>query len=540
MNINTINLVLKVCFLLAILAPITSLAEDTDGDGWTNTLEKSVGSSPNDRGSVPQVLFSPAYTLWNGFLGMTNILELVNTNSEPTQVIVSIYTIEGKLGTTQNITIPPSSQFDVIVNDLQGFSSDSYGVIKLEFEANVTGQIVYYKNHDNTFQTFDFAFPLHLSNPTFGESSVLFNTYPPSGLDKRTNQFHTPPLSMSNWLSIINLSTQTQRYKIESFDQSGKLLLTQDIKLRSFERRDLDGGHGLLGQGYVGSHRITPSYSNQPYLAYNSRYAFNIQKGRMDAAYSSRTKSGTGRRTAVRGNIGNTSDTYLEVLNTLDQETYVDIYPILTVEEGRGCENNIPGVRVTLDPHSQHHFSIAEYFQHIIQILEERCYEIIVNGNMIIEPSEPNSIIAQRTEYSFFQNQSISEGPPELKNIVIYNSREPIGSRMIMSYNTFINMVNHIDFLNISGGHDSNFQATALGIIAFQDANGNSFETQLLINGLSTKRLTFSPEDIGNSYGTVTIDFNRRAAIVPFISRELVNSITNDPQFRFSGQVLMQ
>ena len=73
----------------------------------------------------------------------------------------------------------------------------------------------------------------------------------------------------------------------------------------------------------------------------------------------------------------------------------------------------------------------------------------------------------------------------------------------------------------------------------FKDVFGNDQQRNFSIPGGGCTRIELTPEEIGIGYGTVTIDFDR-SGVIPFITRELLDPVTKEMQFKFSGQTLRQ
>ena len=205
------------------------------------------------------------------FLGMTNILELVNPGFTDVVARVSLYQIDGTLAHTQSVRIFPQSQFDLILNEMPGFVGDSYGIVKIEFNDLLDGRMFYYRQL-SAGADFEFAFGIPLSNPSFGKTSVGFNTYQPSlHADERANV-------VANWLTVVNLSTDTQQFTIRTHVNGGDIV-RRELTLPPAGRADVDGGHGLAGSSAIGLHEIIPANARAPYIAQLIRYGGDAPGG---------------------------------------------------------------------------------------------------------------------------------------------------------------------------------------------------------------------------------------------------------------------
>jgi hypothetical protein len=231
----------------------------------------------------PDVLDKVIYGFWNGFLGMTNVLELVNKSPNQRTVYVTMRDINGNGGVDQEITLPARSQYDVILNDLDGFTADSYGVVQVREKAvyggttnqgsilggSLDAKVFYYRN--DAFGGYEFAYGLPSRNPINGTSTVAFNTYQPSVNAAESSN------PVFNWLSIVNFSDQNSvRYRVNRYSISGELLdsvVTARVGWGG-QRIDIDGGHGS-GPSKVGYVEIIPDQANEPYIAFSTRYGSN-------------------------------------------------------------------------------------------------------------------------------------------------------------------------------------------------------------------------------------------------------------------------
>ena len=523
--------ILKIVSYLTFVLVITNLlisqtyAQDSDGDGWTDTEETNAGSDAQDKSSFPKTLRSPAYSIWNGFIEMTNIVELVNTEGVQSVAKLSLFKIDGSLGGSQDIVIPPYGQFDVILNDFPGFSRNSYGVIKIEFDTNITGQVVYYQrgilperaefaDFGSSGEFINFALPLHLTNPTRGDSTVLFNTFPLKFLDNIYGDLTRTinPSHMSNWLSIINLSEKTEKYLVESYDQSGNLIISRELELPAFGRQDLDGGHGLLGQSAVGSHKIRPADESHPYLAYNTRYSYDVVAQRMRAAYSVRSVLGTTKPlvTFIGSNLDRNYN-YLEIQNTSSNvaEVSVKFYP------------------ASEHPDRPHLFSVS---------IDERNYSIPPFGQIHIERNSAGiddlssrPVVIQSTnnqpivaQAAYYNDDRYS---PNIDTLTISTAQQILGSSFYFSYNTYLSQVNCFTLVNTSS-IDSEI-VTAHVTYSLPDQTSIS-----KIWHIGGKRsffdCPFHDSIVGLGYGVVGVKIDKPHLVVPYVTR-----VKQDIQYSF-------
>ncbi|MDV7400922.1 hypothetical protein RZS08_56420, partial [Arthrospira platensis SPKY1] len=83
---------------------------------------------------VSPVVLAP----WNGFLGVKAIVETINTGSEDLGVEITLFRMDGNRSSEQavavNARLKPGEQRDFIVNDMEGFEEDRYGIIRIRFD----------------------------------------------------------------------------------------------------------------------------------------------------------------------------------------------------------------------------------------------------------------------------------------------------------------------------------------------------------------------------------------------------------------------
>lgn len=320
-------------------------------------------------------LKSPIYVPWNSFLGMTNIIEIVNPDSSEKSITLKYFDISGTLLETRQLSVPALGQFDVILNDLGTYVTYSYGLVVLEFAGNLDGRISFYKPifDDNGLQVqpgyigqfgiadfeedfdgyFQFAYSIPFVSPLTGESATTFNTYWPSYITCCGD----PPVA--NWLTIINTEDNSRAFRVRKFDIAGALLSDSNVLVAGKGRVDIEGGHVFPGHSNVGLLLVEPLDSGTEYLSFISRFAY---------AYGSRQEPSDNFRFAIvlmaRKAALNTliasadsllplDQNWLEIVNTSSSQEFVtiDLY-------------NLDGTYL-----DQRTFQIAAYAQRHIDVL---------------------------------------------------------------------------------------------------------------------------------------------------------------------------
>src|SRR5690606_33591029 len=113
------------------------------------------------------------------------------------------YNNAGVKASEKTVPLSANSQFDVIVNDMEGFAVDSYGLIKVSFTGSLRGRMFYYRT-SAAGQGYDYSYGISLEDANTGTTAVSFNTFQPAtNLSDVRNQ-------VANWLSVVNLSNKKQ------------------------------------------------------------------------------------------------------------------------------------------------------------------------------------------------------------------------------------------------------------------------------------------------------------------------------------------
>ncbi|MCB0324954.1 MAG: hypothetical protein KDD69_15330 [Bdellovibrionales bacterium] len=368
-------------------------------------------------------VLSPNYTVWNSFLQMTNILELVNPTDAPREVKISLYSILGELAHEHRITIGARNQFDVILNEFPGFVADSYGIVKLEFAGVLEGRMTYYRQAGSG-SGYDFVYAVPLEEARYGTTAVSFNTFQPSHKpDERENL-------VANWLTIINLDQSPQSFIIWTYNQTGELLLRREIEVPAFGRADIDGGHDLAGPSVVGMHKIVPLNISVRYLAQLTRFGGDVPAGFFPSQYrfAFPLVAKHGSSESVYAPISNRLQEFnwLEVVNITDQEVRVGI----SLHSASGTL--LESIDATLAPNSQTHIDAAALLPP---------GEV---GYAMVKPEAPKSIIAQSMVYF----RDLASGSVTS----LYGSQaRPLSScAQSGSFNLFLGMENWLTVANAS------------------------------------------------------------------------------------------
>ena len=211
-------------------------SSDSDNDGVSDGTEQQEGTNPLDSGSGILRYGNKVCVEWNGFVHfLSQIFELRNTSEVPIRVQVTLFVIETEPQGSFDLVLNPGMQFDTIVNDLEGFIPDSFGLVcakVLDGPANsIGGQLVTYRFNATSY---DLAYKSELLPPRSGTQYLTYNTYHPSSNPADWGNF------VANWVQIINEQPETQTGVLRSYDTEGHEIRTVSVTLKPNQRRDID------------------------------------------------------------------------------------------------------------------------------------------------------------------------------------------------------------------------------------------------------------------------------------------------------------
>ncbi len=421
---------------------------------------------------VPLARTSPAdgkYGLWNGYLGMTNIIELVNRGNSAVTAQVNMHSIDGTLVSSNFYQVAAGGQQDVVLNQLQGYSDNSYGIVQVS--SNIDGRILFYRATDAAFTNFEFAFAVPLQNARTTNSFVGFNTFQPSFNPGDQGNL------VANWLSIVNLSTGSQSFRIEKYDAAGNFIAHATLVVAAKSRSDYEAGHVIPGPSNVGLVKIIPVTAGTPYLAQVMRYGYAANNS-FDFAFPLLADSGSAStQTVTLGSIF-PAQNWLEVINAGDSanNVAVNIY--------RSNGTLVATLPVALSARGQLHINVNN-------ILGD---EQIGYARITSQSSQP--VVA---ESMFYFRDTVSGSVTSM-----YGSQAAVAPQGTVrgSFNLFLGMENYLKLTNPS---DSSVSVDVTVLSAF--SSGSSRTIVLPANASTELGLqdytTYGT--IPNSYGVVVV-----------------------------------
>ena len=380
------------------------------------------------------------YTLWNGFLDMSNVLEIINRGDAANSVTVEFFDINGELKHTETRFLNANEQNDIVLNEISAFEQDSYGVVKLTYTGEIDGRVTYYRG-DITFSNFEFAYAIPFTNPLQGRSAVSFNTFQPSLAPEDANKL------VANWLSVLNLSPSTQSYVVSKYDINGALLSENSISVPSFARVDVEAGHVNPGPNTVGLMIIQPTDNTHEYIGHLTRFGYDSPLPIPELGFTFATTlvakcPDQGERYAIITSRFSWQG-WLELVNTGGNFNSYSFKVYSNVSE------LILDTTITLPPYSQVHTDITDLFS----------FKPVEIGIVKIEPIHPSGqFVAQVATY--FREFTLGQ-LGELKTMFITQARQASLGAIKGSYNLFLGMINDYYAANLSKEEALIFQGSA-------------------------------------------------------------------------------
>ncbi|MCB0358887.1 MAG: hypothetical protein KDD44_04605 [Bdellovibrionales bacterium] len=351
---------------------------------------------------------------------MQNILEMINRDGNAKQVTVSLFDTAGVLQSATVVTVPAFGQLDVDVSQLSGFTTNSYGLLKLEFSGTLDGRVSFYRVAGGQYQ---FAFNSPFRQALAGTTYASFNTFDPSTLAAQQ------PNTTLNWLSLLNLESQAKSFSVKRYDMSGALIDTTPVTVPAFGRVDLDGGHGL-GASQVGLNQIVPLDDSAKYLALLTRYGTTATAGEYSFAFPIAARQPGAQTQWSTISRGGDATNWVEVVSTsaASQSVSLEFY------DSNG--NVVKTLQTTLAPFAQVHLNASESLPSGS------------SGAVKIASSIPNGFIANSMFYFFEASGAID---------AMYGTASgPAKSGLLLgSYNLYLGMYDWLRLFNAGTESDT-------------------------------------------------------------------------------------
>jgi hypothetical protein len=470
---------------------LDSSDSDDDNDGVSDVQEAADGTNPKDAGSLVEKTGEEVCVEWNGFLGfLSQILELRNTSSVETVAVVTLYDINATARSSFGVSLQPGIQFDTIINDLDGFEIDTFGLVCAaitEGQINsLDGQLVTYRIEGTTYTL---AYSSELLPARKGAQHLTYNTFQPS-----LDSFDQADF-VANWAQIVNDESSPQGGVLSIYTQDGVLQEAIPVGLGANQRADVDIHR--VGSFQTGLVSFVPNNPTAKIRLRQNRYYYG-PNGISDLveAVSLPAQLGNGEKLITAFDSRNRTAT-LEVSNVLNQTINVTI----EIRDSAGNLASSQPPLFVLGPRATGGLVINQFLENSL-------------GSITVDSDTVGSVIATRFEYGRAVDGSLLYANPA-------KMTEAVGMDLRGSYNSFLNQECRLKVANNSNAAESadvtmtRFDGTLLlnsfGISV--PANG-SLELDLCVNETeqaygevkleSTNPFTLSAEVIRqNAEGTI-------------------------------------
>ncbi len=480
-NVTDINFVVRCIEGFEFLNSICSEIEEPPVDEPTC---EDPAATLNDDGecitTTDEPLKSPVFTKYNTFLSQWNFLELIAGGTATVEAKVTVFSINGEIIDTVEVSIEPRTQQDIDIHSIVN-KIDTYGLIKIEFNedtpgAELLGRITMYRQNPGA-EDYSFAFARELRNPITGQAFATGNSYDPQG-----KGYLVP-----NWMEIANIDEEVRIFTHKVYNQDGEVIQDRTISLPPFGQYDINAGHEF-GEG-VYLNEVIPHSTTAPYLAAVSRYSSNHNSGAEAATYnfafSLQAKSGKeeAQYTAITNDTGAcwSQTNWVEVVNTLNESATATII----FRDALG--NTIDSDSMTLAPRAQYHFNGSA-------ILAESG---AVRGSVAVVGDKADSLLVQSLIY---YHDCKSNG---VQTAYASVGKTPQGAVQIGSLNTNLDMTNILSLIPVDMvGFD-----TTIKINTFTTGER---ETTISSSEFAVQEVSFEEgsalEMNPDVYGTVTVE----------------------------------
>ena len=447
---------------------------ETADDGKESTIGNDSSADPN-KGQV--------CVEWNGFLTfLTQIFELRNAGSETVLLEIALYDIAANAKDRFDLTLEPGIQFDVIVNNLNGFNRDTFGLLcarVLTGPANaLAGRLMSYRLEENSYSL---AFSSDPINPKSGLQFLTFNTFQP-GLNQLEN-------GVALWAQIVNAEPDWQSGSLILYDQQGRHLETIAVALAPNQRADIDLHR--VGPSQIGLARWEPDNSSARFALRQNRYYFGAE-----GPYDLTEVVSIAAREGLENESAAIFDTRkrvsaLELSNVLEKSTRVRI----EIRGGNGLLAAVQPPEFILAPHAAATFVLNHF-------LDEQA------GVVKIFSDTSGSVIANRIEYGYSTDGSLTYASTSRPRGVLNSSGRG-------SYNSFLGQSCRMRAANLSARDNKTYLSmTRYDGIKLLDRR------EIIIPAHQVREIDLCANETQPAYGEVLLEISDSHSLIAEVIRQ--------------------
>ncbi len=381
---------------------------------------------------LAQSVSFPAHGIYNGFLNQVNVVECENTHSSSVTLTIKLRRDDGSIKAQKNISLPAFGGKHLVLNSISSITN-AYGSYTLELPtgstlgAHISCRTAFYRYAPaQSGRTLEYAYTLPVRNPQSGVLRGIYNSFNPSAA----------PLPVSNWLSIVNLSTSPFHATIRVYSKTGSLLRTLALRnLAPRGRRDVALGHPSGQQ--TGTYVITPQNLSQSYDAFLLRY------GQRDPshylfAFPLRGQSGScnNTQTLLSTMATGTTNNWLELANGGQTPITLGI----TIKDRNG--NNIHQEQRTLAAYSLDHL-------HVNPFLDPQAKGKVGSVTFSCQNSDLPLLVTSVYYGRLRGLQAVSWSYATQSQMLVQGDNT---SQFVAPVNTYLGMANWLKMLNATSG----------------------------------------------------------------------------------------
>ena len=461
------------------------LDEDDDNDGVSDIDEENDGTNPLDAGSVIERFDREVCVEWNGFISfLSQIFELRNTSDQAITLDVALYNIAGTTQSRLPLALEPGIQQDVILNDLVGFETNTYGLACAEITSGpaeaLGGQLVTYRF---TASSYSLAFKSEFLPARTGEQFFTYNTFQPSLNPADQTNF------VANWVQLINDEDTTQSGRLWYYDSEGNVLSNVAVQIGPKDRRDIP--IHTLGSFLTGLVAWVPDSANAKFRMRQNRYYYG-PTGIEDlvGAVSLPAKRGTGEVLLTPFDTENRT-VALEISNTSSSD--VPYTAFIFDENGNAAATQPPDFQIPAK--GTRGLVINEY------LASSR-------GNVLMSTGESGSLMVNIVEYGRAEDGSLLYASPN-------SAREALGSTLRGSYNSFREQSCRLRVASRSGDAE-------IAKVSMTRYDGTVLldRVSITIPAAGEKELDLCSNETEQAYGEVLLEATNPKVLVAEVIRE--------------------
>lgn len=424
---------------------------------------------------------------WNSFLGpVFNIYETGNSTASTANAAATLYDLSGAQKGSVNYTVAAGGQTDIILSSLDGYKSDSYGLVCAASQANLSGRVLVYKVVPGTEANPQFQFAYAIEDAALrGNQFVSFNTIQPSLAAGDANNL------VANWIQVSNPSVgESGSYSgsLKVYDFDGDLVTSTRLTVPAGGRVDF-GVHDIAPHT-VGLVEWQPDNQDALFQVRNVRYLYDNASFAPSFETAFQLSGSVPQSETVvapfdtRGTADGAQDAVVELSNTSNVYRGASI----TFYDANGGPLTVP-ISVSMPAHGSFHYVIDTSLNNL-------------RGFVKVDGKDISAVVMQygrRTDAAYAGGIYSMYGVP---------AREATSGSLYGSYNTYLSQDSEIWVVNAGEADKSHVSVTR------SDGTVLANESELALPARGLGIYSVNSVESANYYGRVRVDGDATAAWV--------------------------